>query len=262
VRCTKCSGSGSEGFISFLRCGRCGGSGDEPADALIPYSDELIVVPDSPVLTQALKEEAEVVKKKLAEASEKEEQKKEGWPAFAGVGEPPSSQRPSGRSSYTYGIDNQSFNDCPAPEEKKPYIQPISMFFDLKLEAEKQHGLDFSFLNLCQDFYSQELFLHEIGFDSKDKYMVKILSSGCIILEAFYTGLGVKAVIDGQAKVNPHHGFRIELESQNRNPTFPEDRIAVTAWIEKREAASMIQRPNFGTYRAGHSGCGPSYGTR
>ena len=70
MRCTKCSGTGSEGYISFLRCGRCSGTGDEPKDALIPYSEELIVVPKGPVIT-ALKEDPGAVEKKMAESSGK-----------------------------------------------------------------------------------------------------------------------------------------------------------------------------------------------
>lgn len=30
MNCTKCNGSGSEGYISSFRCDRCGGTGKEP----------------------------------------------------------------------------------------------------------------------------------------------------------------------------------------------------------------------------------------
>lgn len=30
MNCTKCNGSGSEGYISSFRCDRCGGTGNEP----------------------------------------------------------------------------------------------------------------------------------------------------------------------------------------------------------------------------------------
>ncbi len=70
MKCTKCGGSGSEGFISFLRCGRCSGTGEEPADALVPYSDELIVVPNGPVMTAPEEAKADAMKaKKVMEGS-------------------------------------------------------------------------------------------------------------------------------------------------------------------------------------------------
>ena len=104
--------------------------------------------------------------------------------------------------------------------------------------------VEFHFKHLSQDLYSQEVLLHEIGFDSKDKYMIKAFHQGCMILEAFYTGLGVKAVMNGRVRVYPLHEIRFELEPQDKNPALLEDRIALTVWIEKREE-SRIHRPSY-----------------
>ncbi len=258
MKCTKCGGSGSEGFLTFLRCGRCSATGMEPKDALVPYSEDLIVVPDGPVIT-ALKKDPEAVKKELTEASEKkekEEEKPEGWAAFGGTSTP-LRPRPSRHSPYSYGAagaaynqSNQSFDNGPAPEEKKPYIQPISQFFDIPLRH-PEHGVaegltvNFDFKHLCLDLYSQDVLVHEIGFDSENKYMIKAFHTGRLILEAFYTGLGVKAVMDGGEKIHPYHEIRFELEPQDKNPALLEDRIAVTVWIEKRKE-NLIHMPNYG----------------
>lgn len=256
MKCTKCGGSGSEGFLTFLRCGRCSATGMEPKDALVPYSEDLIVVPDGPVIT-ALKKDPEAVKKELTEASEKKETKA---PLTTAAGPPPSSPLPSSSPRSRYGFasshayyndSNQSFSNGPTPEEKKPYIQPISQFFDIPLRH-PEHGVaegltvNFDFKHLCLDLYSQDVLVHEIGFDSENKYMIKAFHTGRLILEAFYTGLGVKAVMDGGEKIHPYHEIRFELEPQDKNPALLEDRIAVTVWIEKRKE-NLIHMPNYGT---------------
>lgn len=269
MNCTKCGGSGSEGYLSFLRCGRCGATGQEPEDALIPYSADLILVPDGPVIT-ALKENPEVVKKKLDEASEKEKRVEAAPPRRTPS---PSPGRISSAPSPSYGFadanhafynDNQSFNNGPPPEKKQPHVQPISQFFDIILRHPEHgvsdgHTLNFHFTQLSQDLYSQEFLLREISFDSKNKYMIKAHHRGHIFLEAFYTGLGVKAVIEGGFRLYPMQEITFGLEPQDKNPALLEDRVAMTVWIEKKEVEPMIHRPN---YPGAVRGYDPAYGQR
>jgi len=245
MNCTKCNGTGSEGYLSFLRCGRCGATGKEPKDSLVPYSQELILVPDKPVIT-ALKEDPEVVKKKL----EPDLGPSYVPPAPLRAPAPPG-RHPSGYSPYSYaGFEsNRAYcNNHTEEKEKEPCVQPISQFFKMGLRlggggVAQTHGMHFNFTHLSQDLYSQDLFLHEIDFNSKGNYMVRAQHQGCIILESFYTGLGVKAVMESAVKIYPHNEITFYLEPQDKNPALNEDCMALTVWVEKRVKESQIYRP-------------------
>lgn len=250
MRCTKCSGTGSEGFITFLRCGRCSGTGDEPKDALVPYSPELIVVPSGPVIT-ALKEGPEAVEKKLT-SQKKRQEKPDLGPDYS---IPPPSPYPSSHAPYSYGasqgcVESNRVFDNSSPEEEKPRVRPISQFFDITPGCPEP--LIFGFKHLSRDLYNQEVFLHEIGFDSKNKYMIKAYHQGYMFLEAFYTGLGVKAVMDEPCRIYPIQDIRFDLDPQDKNPDLPTDRMALTVWIEEREAQMVQMYPM-------NRGYGPTY---
>lgn len=245
MNCTKCSGSGSEGYISFLRCGRCSGTGKEPADALVPYSDDLIVVPTGPVLTQPEQAKAE---EKIASATKDLTEKEYRQARQVGSTEPPPRLpfRPPSPYSYGMGATAQTFQAGKEEKEEEKDIRPISKFFDLQAEAEV--SVNFEFLDLSTNLFSGcKVLLREMCFDAEKSYMVKAHHQGCIILEAFYTGLGVAAKPDRPA-VNAMQPVTLTFTPQKEHPHA--DRMAVTLWIEVVDD-SRIMTPSYGTY-GGH----------
>ncbi len=245
MNCTKCNGSGSEGYISFLRCGRCSGTGKEPADALVPYSDDLIVIPTGPVLTQP---EQAKVEEKVASATKDLTEKRQVQAEPTRPPNPAPFQPPSpGRfSTYGYGQSAQAFQEGKEEKEEEKDIRPISKFFDLQAEAEV--SVNFEFLDLSTNLFSGcKVLLREMCFDAEKSYMVKAHHQGCIILEAFYTGLGVAAKPDRPA-VNAMQPVTLTFTPQKEHPHA--DRMAVTLWIEVVDD-SRIMTPSYGTY-GGH----------
>ena len=247
MNCTKCNGSGSEGYISFLRCGRCSGTGKEPADALVPYSDDLIVVPTGPVLTQPEMAKAE---KKIASATKDLTENEYRQARQAGAEAAPSPRlpfRPPSPYSYGMGATAQTFQAGKEEKEEEKDIRPISKFFDLQPGGV---SVNFEFLDLSTNLYSGcKVLLREICFAAEKNYMVKSHHQGCIILEAFYTGLGVAAKPDRPA-VNAMQPVTFEFTPQKEYPHA--DRMAITLWIEIVDD-SRIMAPSYGAY-GGHRG--------
>jgi len=257
--CTKCNGTGSEGYISFLRCGRCSGSGDEPRDSLIPYSSELIVMADGPVLTgvgdaayvtttnvetisKAIEDEAHnrMVEEKAAAACVRRK------PRFNGYG-------------YSIGYNRQpgAWQGC-SPEgiekKKEPLLHRTRCIeFDTGPDVLMDIPVDLDFIWNAESPDQAKAILKKVLFETKYKYLIEMYYSGYPMIKDFYTGLGLPAMMDCPLNYYSERKVTFTLTCIERPDVqmFYKERLIVTLMFEFHvEKSSLYQYPmgNYPTY--------------
>lgn len=234
MKCTKCNGSGSEGFISFLRCGRCSGTGEEPRDALVPYSDELIVVAKDGILaeTAKLEKKQEEPEKKVEEAAQ----------AVLNSTTPPIRRDDFGRYNYGFAARGPCPAPAPAPAPKNEgEIIHATHVFPISGEPGSTHPLNLSLTLLWDVIGSKDptyykIYLRKTRIECKGKYLVGFAYKSMRMFDKFYTGLGLDAKpIMGECMIDSifshtKNDFAFTFESVDG--CFVEDRVLLTLFFE------------------------------
>jgi len=271
MKCTKCSGSGSEGFISFLRCGRCGGTGDEPKGALVPYSPELIVVPEGPVLTGRAAEADVASSKKTDPAAVTKAVEDEAYNRRV---EELAERACAGKLNRGWGA---AFNNGPSinnaapaepPEKKEAPLLHGTQCIDIetKPDASADAVFDLDFIWSQTSPNEANAFVKQVLFETKYRYLIEMYYQGKPMIGDFYTGLGLPAIPASDCQLNlfaePKMVFKLKCIERSEEHISITDRIIVTLMFEFRAIESRIYHR--GVYPMGGTsyGYGPGYGQR